>query len=175
MHTPIKPQFCKHQHDTFIVGRNKDHICIQCKKISQKKWIEKNLKAHKKYTDNYYHNNKHTIKVRTKQYRQNNPDKVKTARWKNQNIINLDNSAFTLVDYDRLYQIQSGRCVICKKHQTELKRALDVDHDHKTGFVRGLLCHNCNQGLGNFKDNISNLKKSVNYMKNHMNGGSNNE
>jgi len=51
-------------------------------------------------------------------------------------------------DYNRLFIEQSGRCAVCGIHQSELKKRLCVDHDHKTGKVRGLLCTRCNIILG---------------------------
>ena len=44
--------------------------------------------------------------------------------------------------------------------------ALVMDHDHKTGKFRGMLCHHCNRGLGNFKDSTMNLEKAILYLKN---------
>ena len=55
--------------------------------------------------------------------------------------------------YDGMYIAQKGCCVICGRHQSEFKQRLHVDHCHKSGKIRGLLCFNCNCGLGNFKDN----------------------
>ncbi|HEX4851715.1 MAG TPA: endonuclease VII domain-containing protein, partial [Puia sp.] len=46
--------------------------------------------------------------------------------------------------YNELFEFQRGRCAICGKHQSELKRKLFVDHNHETGKVRGLLCFKCN-------------------------------
>ena len=58
----------------------------------------------------------------------------------------------TLEDYNMLFNQQNGCCAICGKHQTELKRRLDVDHDHGTGKIRGLLCNRCNKNLGRFEN-----------------------
>jgi hypothetical protein len=68
-------------------------------------------------------------------------------------IINANGTPFTTVDYDRAYQVQQGKCKGCYKHQSELGRRLDADHDHKTGVFRFLLCANCNRALGYAKDN----------------------
>lgn len=46
--------------------------------------------------------------------------------------------------YDSLFEKQEGRCALCKKHQSELKRRLAIDHDHKTFEIRALLCAYCN-------------------------------
>ena len=60
-----------------------------------------------------------------------------SARWK---LL-----GFTWDDYDRLLAEQEGHCALCpNKPKT---RALHVDHDHKTGRVRGVLCHKCNYRL----------------------------
>lgn len=54
----------------------------------------------------------------------------------------------TLDDYSNLYTKQEGRCALCRVHQRDLNYKLNVDHDHKTGEVRGLLCTLCNVNLG---------------------------
>lgn len=70
----------------------------------------------------------------------------------------------TLVEYDRMYQIQSGRCRICNRHSTETKKWLSVDHCHTTGRVRGLLCAQCNSGIGFLQDNPELLRKAASYL-----------
>jgi len=52
--------------------------------------------------------------------------------------------------YYKLFAKQGGRCAICRKWPT--KKPLCVDHDHKTGKVRGLLCASCNIRLGHWHD-----------------------
>jgi hypothetical protein len=55
-------------------------------------------------------------------------------------------------------------CPICKRTQAEFSRAFSLDHNHETGGFRGWLCHNCNTGLGLFKDNIESLQRAINYL-----------
>ena len=74
----------------------------------------------------------------------------------------------TLTEYDELLSAQECKCAICGTHVTEavLGRShhLHVDHNHNTGEVRGLLCWECNSGLGKFKDDVSVLLKAVEYL-----------
>ena len=69
----------------------------------------------------------------------------------------------TVDQYNELLQEQDNRCAICNKHPPK-NRKLAVDHCHKEGHVRGLLCTTCNVGLGNFKDNTEFLLKAVEYL-----------
>lgn len=72
----------------------------------------------------------------------------------------------TLIDFDALLEKQGGGCAICGK--TEFNgRGAYVDHDHETGEVRGILCVNCNTGMGMFKDNIENMEKAIMYLDRH--------
>ena len=72
------------------------------------------------------------------------------------------NYGIGLDSYERLLKMQDGKCAICG--DIEDGRALAVDHDHVTGKVRGLLCANCNNGLGRFKDDAERLKAAVRYL-----------
>ncbi len=62
----------------------------------------------------------------------------------------------TLKDYDLMFEAQQGLCAICGRVETSRNqwglKALAVDHDHKTGKVRGLLCSHCNTKLGHLED-----------------------
>jgi hypothetical protein len=81
----------------------------------------------------------------------------------------------TAEDYDKLADQQSGKCAICKEEQfgihpkTGNKMPLVVDHCHSTNGVRGLLCSNCNRGLGMFKDNYLFLQNAISYLLNYEN------
>lgn len=71
-------------------------------------------------------------------------------------------------DYDRMFEAQGGRCAICNNVQTHTYKGsvtrLAVDHDHKTGKVRGLLCHECNAGIGFLHEDKTLLRKAVTYL-----------
>lgn len=62
-----------------------------------------------------------------------------------------------------LYVKQDARCAICSAEFPHSE--LLVDHDHGTGLVRGLLCRNCNIGLGNFLDSEHLLLKAIEYLR----------
>ena len=66
-------------------------------------------------------------------------------------------------EYDKMAIAQDNRCAICK--QLWHKR-LDVDHCHTTGKIRGLLCGNCNRGLGLFRENRAFLFSAIEYLDN---------
>lgn len=73
-------------------------------------------------------------------------------------------------EYQAMYEKQEGKCAICDKHSTSVftKGAagfeLCVDHCHNTGKVRGLLCENCNTGIGKLNDDPALLRKAINYL-----------
>ncbi len=74
----------------------------------------------------------------------------------------------TLEEYRGMFEAQDNRCAICNKNGFKIckdtKTLLVVDHCHNTGLVRGLLCHNCNRGLGLFQDNINYLGAAIEYL-----------
>lgn len=75
----------------------------------------------------------------------------------------------TYEEYLNLISKQKGKCAICREILNQ-DRFTHIDHCHKTDAVRGLLCHNCNQGLGHFKDNLQILSKAIRYLKKNGRG-----
>ena len=70
--------------------------------------------------------------------------------------------------YNVMYAQQLGCCDICGSEEKDVTGArLHIDHDHDTGEVRGLLCSNCNRGLGMLKDSSEIINKAVAYLKHH--------
>jgi hypothetical protein len=62
-------------------------------------------------------------------------------------------------DVERMVAEQGGLCAICRQAPAE-----HVDHCHDKGHVRGILCFNCNGGLGQFRDRVDILKKAIDYL-----------
>jgi hypothetical protein len=89
---------------------------------------------------------------------------------------NIKSKGATMEKYETMFINQNGLCAICKKPadvkytgkrgQGNVKK-LHIDHDHETGKLRDLLCHHCNLGLGNFKDDIDNLFSAIDYLLKH--------
>jgi len=77
----------------------------------------------------------------------------------------LHNFNISLKEYYRLHIIQKGNCAICGVNEKILKKHLGVDHNHKTGKVRGLLCNRCNVLLGFATDSKNIFKKAIKYLK----------
>ena len=74
----------------------------------------------------------------------------------------------SLGQYQSMFQAQNGACCICgtsnpKGHGSKNSR-FSVDHCHRTGKVRGLLCHHCNIGIGAFGDDPAKLNKAIEYL-----------
>jgi hypothetical protein len=67
----------------------------------------------------------------------------------------------TVDEYDKVLQFQDGKCAICCQPPKRLRLA--VDHDHKTGLIRGLLCPWCNRAIGQFRDDMSRVRRVVDY------------
>lgn len=105
------------------------------------------------------------------QYRFNSPCKkcglkdkqIKYPSFKNWRLLKVFN--ITKAQYDEMLIKQNHSCAICKTHIDSFSKDLAVDHCHTTEKVRGLLCTNCNLGLGNFKDNPELLNLAAEYLK----------
>jgi len=72
----------------------------------------------------------------------------------------------SMEQFDALLEFQGGGCALCSKPIEKLRRRMNIDHDHKNGKVRGILCSGCNTGLGHLGDNVEGLKKALYYLEN---------
>ena len=83
----------------------------------------------------------------------------RSCRSKYRRLIELSDA-----EYKKILESQNNQCAICGTDASQFKFLLNVDHDYKTNKIRGLLCTNCNMGLGHFKDSPTNLNKAVGYL-----------
>ena len=112
-------------------------ICIEC-------W-GKDVKA-------YQATNREYLNKVAREWRANNPDSNLRSQLKHKYDI-------TLEEYREIEREQGFRCGICRR-----RRKLDVDHCHKSGKFRGLLCRSCNLLLGMAQDNVDRLLAAVAYV-----------
>lgn len=101
----------------------------------------------------------------------------RVAKWKAKNPENVRKMhrrshlrreyGLTPEKYNAMHAEQKGCCAICRKHASELPRGLAVDHNHESGAVRGLLCHQCNAGIGFLGEDPLNLKSALHYLMRH--------
>jgi hypothetical protein len=98
--------------------------------------------------------------------RQHTAKRKETRRWA---MIKFQRG-ITKQQWHTILETQNYRCAICENQFNSGGRSsfnTCVDHDHITGRVRGLLCRQCNQGLGQFKDRSEIAQKAVDYLKRH--------
>jgi len=131
-----------------------------CKECIQKYQVN-NREQQKEYNKNYQLTNKDKIKEDKKEYYLENKNKINNYYLQSKYGITLD-------QYNEMLKKQNNLCIICGKEETTIIRGkllnLAIDHNHKTGKVRGLLCINCNHLLGNAKDNKQVLLNAINYL-----------
>jgi len=133
--------------DQFRVGRRD---CVECSKENCRDWYANNKEHARRY----------------------HASADRRARCKTTHLLRTYGLSYE--DYEALVTKQKGRCAICRKKCVSMSayrglRGADgssfrVDHCHKTGRVRGLLCVECNIGLGKFKDDAGLLKKAYEYL-----------
>lgn len=104
-------------------------------------WRHKNPERAKQAQREYERKNRDKINANRKAWRKANPGKMRD-QWLQQQY------GVGTAWYNIVLAAQNHRCAICKRHESEFKRALAVDHNHTTHRNRGLLCTACNVLLG---------------------------
>ena len=139
-------------------GTYKCKICKQTKKADEF-WKDKSTKTGlstrgcKICLLDYYHNyNKEYFKHLTEEQLQKKNSRTYLRKY-----------GITMQDKIELFNKQKEKCAICNL-QLSINKCC-IDHNHKTGKVRGILCDNCNKGLGHLKDNIDNFTNALIYLK----------
>lgn len=125
------------------------------------KYREKNRQLLREKNREYYRNNP-TAKESKKKYNDKNKEKKKFYKIEK-------NYGLTKKQYCEILERQEYCCAICLQNVEEIsKKTLDVDHNHKTNEIRGLLCGSCNRALGLFKDNKDSLLRAIKYLENKL-------
>lgn len=134
-------------------------------KERSKRWREAN-KAHvAEYQKNWREANKEHIKVYQSEYHaeyRNREDVLENVRYRG-----LQKYGLTSEGFNELWISQNGKCAICSVDMLprgRKKQSACVDHNHITGDVRGLLCRECNNGIGCLKDDPEILKSAIKYL-----------
>ncbi len=119
-----------------------------------------------KTTDEFYSKENqckdcHGIMGRKNYHKNMNPNKRTKL-----NLLNrLNRRGMNEEIYQKMIKDCNNKCYICKKEM----ETPHIDHCHKTNKVRGLLCKQCNSGLGQLTDNVSIMKSAIQYIKRHNN------
>jgi len=135
--------------------------CTVCKikKPLDSFWNDKTRKLGKKYVCKEC-SNKYQRSEKYKAYKRTYAKK--TACWRASYYKFKFN--ISMKDYNKLFVKQNGCCAVCGRHQSEFNKRLTVDHNHLTKKIRGLLCEDCNLGIGRLKDSIEILQKAIQYL-----------
>jgi hypothetical protein len=110
----------------------------------------------------------HCVRARQSNYRAENVDQETIRRKRNSLRYNFK---ISIDEFNRMKEEQDNKCLICKNPEVAIHprkktiQDLSVDHCHKNGTIRGLLCTQCNNGLGRFKDNIDLLQSAIEYLR----------
>ena len=137
-----------------------DITCNRCKETKPTTSFYKESK----FTRGYRYACKDCERPRFITYR-SNPENKKRAtenrrRWARKNLHNFPQDL-----YEERLKEQGNVCAICGTDTPGGKGQFHADHNHETSQPRGVLCHNCNVALGNFKDNPEILKAAIEYLK----------
>lgn len=124
-----------------------------------RKYAESNKEEKTEYLKKWYQDHREEELEKSKSRHKANPENRRNTVRKQLYGIEPD-------EYKVLYSNQDGKCAICKQ-PPKSTRSLCVDHDHKTGAVRGLLCDSCNGGIGLLGDSIIRLHEAIEYLTLH--------
>jgi hypothetical protein len=129
--------------------------CRKCKAAYMRRYREENPEKIKEIEKRRYEKTKDKIIKRGKRYRTKNYADIRNGRYKKKYGITYDEKL-------EILEKVGYKCAICQDSVTVENSQLD--HNHETGDVRGILCINCNLMLGHSKDNADILKRAVQYL-----------
>lgn len=117
----------------------------------------------KKWQREYYAKNAEKMRAHQKAWRDKHSPEFHSARTRRYYLPNT--YGITVEEYETMLQSQNNACAICSTTTPTGKwKVFAVDHCHKTGRARGLLCNECNRGMGLLGDSPERLQKAVDYL-----------
>jgi hypothetical protein len=127
-------------------------------------WMKRYNRDHREEYRAYREKNKKRISLRASEWHTKNRSRILEEKKKRSRMSNYGVSE---QDYKVMLSQQDGACAICGKNKNYggPGNCLQIDHCHDKGVVRGLLCSNCNTGLGKFGDDIEIMERAVKYLK----------
>ncbi len=129
--------------------------CKECRSEYMRGYYQDNYDRERAKRKAWYEANKLRVCEQLKEEYKANPEKYKWQRLKQKYGV-------TQEQYEGLRKMQRNKCGICRTSFDETEPHLD--HCHDTGKVRGLLCANCNTGIGLFKHNAKRMEKAIAYV-----------
>lgn len=132
--------------------------CIACAKVIRRRWYDANHEKAVAAAQRWAQRNPERVAAYQAEYR-NRPGRKRAMR----DLYYRRTFGITADDVDALIERQGGKCVICARTPTRLA-SWHVDHCHETGTVRGMLCIDCNQGIGKFHEDAVRLRAAADYL-----------
>jgi len=154
-----------------------------------KKYYQDNKDRIRERMNKYYQDNKEKFaergrlrdvgknKERCKMYRLNNKKKIKSyySQFSMRKNSLMYKYKLSIDDYNKIFNEQNGICTICGNEiksvfmEHNKLNCAQVDHNHKTNCVRGILCRHCNHLIGNARDDIKILLSAIKYLEQWQN------
>lgn len=154
---------CKQQLPNLSFSQSKGRISSCCKKCAVKKsqeWAIINKERLSQYRKKYYIQNKEKRNIYIKNWKIKNKERYKKIQT---NSRYLKNYGISYDDKYKLIEQQGLKCAICKNIINMTTGC--VDHNHTNKIIRGILCNDCNLGIGFLKDNLNILESALIYLK----------
>ncbi len=159
-----KPETTEYFHRNKLGRKGLKSVCKICVTNYCLGWQRRNREKCREASQRHYWNYKDKINAKTRKWYDSGSGVNCLRKHHLKKTFGI-----TLEDYDYMLYKQDYRCAVCGSDYPGCngkgkRNSFCVDHDHETNKVRGLLCRNCNTGIGLLGDNIKGLEKAIKYL-----------
>ena len=124
--------------------------------------IEKIRKKHRLYKKEYYIKNREKCIAQSREYKRTHKEQIKEYDKKHSLRYHY---GLSIIEFNNILLAQNNRCAICNEPlDLQNSKNVHIDHDHKTGKIRGILCQKCNLAIGLLRDNPEYTKRATEYL-----------